>query len=238
MNKVAILYICTGKYIAFWHDFYVTAERYLLPNCEKTYFVFTDSEHILEEGRPNVRKILQGNLGWPGNTLFRYQIFRRYEHLFHEFDYMFFFNANIVFLEAVYEGELLPRVEEGITVVSHPGFYDKDPSVCPYERNPRSAAYVPYGHGGYYCLGGVNGGRTAEYLQLVRTLDERIMQDHHNGMLAVYWDESHFNKYIMTRTVKMLTPSYGYAEGVSLPFTPKILIRDKNRWGGHQYLRS
>lgn len=237
MDKIAILYICTGKYIVFWHDFYHTAQKYLLPNSEKTYFVFTDSEHILAEDQGHVRKIPQPNLGWPGNTLFRYQMFRPFEQELGGYDYVFFFNANIIFLDYVHEHEILP-VREGLTAVNHPGFYDKDPYSLPYERNPGSLAYVPWGQGNFYCLGGVNGGRSADFVQLIGALDQAIRQDYANGIIAVYWDESHFNKYVMGRRVRLLTPSYGFAAGMGLPFPAKILIRDKNEWGGHQYLRS
>ena len=43
MNKVAVLYICTGKYDVFWKDFYISYEKYFLPDCEKHYYVFTDA---------------------------------------------------------------------------------------------------------------------------------------------------------------------------------------------------
>lgn len=237
MGKVGILYICTGKYRIFWDEFYKTAEKFLLPNSEKTYFVFTDAEHITGENKPNVKKIYQQNLKWPGNTLFRYRMFIRIEDILSTFDYLFFFNANIVFLDFVFEGELLPR-EEGLMAVNHPVSYNKKPNAFPYERSPKSLAYVPFGHGSYYCLGGVNGGRTKEYFQLIRTLDERIMQDYRKGVIAVYHDESHFNRYIMGKTIRLLTPSYGYPEGKNLPFHPRVLIKDKKKWGGHQYLRS
>jgi hypothetical protein len=47
MTKVGILYICTGAYDVFFEGFYHTAEKFLLPNTEKHYFVFTESEKIV-----------------------------------------------------------------------------------------------------------------------------------------------------------------------------------------------
>ena len=44
--KIAILYICTGKYNIFWKDFYTSCEKNFIPNSEKHYFVFTDAENI------------------------------------------------------------------------------------------------------------------------------------------------------------------------------------------------
>lgn len=56
MCKVAVLYICTGTYTAFWKDFYVSAEKYFLPDCEKHYFAFTDTSKIYgEEDNPRVQ---------------------------------------------------------------------------------------------------------------------------------------------------------------------------------------
>ena len=71
-NKVGILYICTGKYDVFWEEFYKSCEKYFLPNSEKYYFVFTDSNHLYdEENNKNIKKYYQENLGWPDNTLKR-----------------------------------------------------------------------------------------------------------------------------------------------------------------------
>ena len=43
MTKVAALYIATGRYTVFWPEFYESAEKYLLKDCEVHYFVFTDA---------------------------------------------------------------------------------------------------------------------------------------------------------------------------------------------------
>ena len=37
--------------------------------------------------------------------------------------------------------------------------------------------------------------------------------------------------------LNMLSPEYLYPEGWSLPFEPKILLRDKHKYGGHGLLR-
>ncbi len=46
MTKVAVLYIATGKYTVFWPEFYESAEKYLLKDCEVHYFVFTDADDL------------------------------------------------------------------------------------------------------------------------------------------------------------------------------------------------
>ena len=37
MTKVAALYIATGRYTVFWPEFYESAEKYLLKDCEVHY---------------------------------------------------------------------------------------------------------------------------------------------------------------------------------------------------------
>ena len=62
--KIAILYICTGKYDIFWQEFYQSCEKNFLLNCQKEYFVFTDANHIYAENTASIHKIYQKNLGW------------------------------------------------------------------------------------------------------------------------------------------------------------------------------
>ena len=45
--KIAILYICTGKYNQFFNDFYSSCEsKFLKGRADKEYFVFTDDLSI------------------------------------------------------------------------------------------------------------------------------------------------------------------------------------------------
>ena len=60
----------------------------------------------------------------------------------------------------------------------------------------------------------------------------RIDQDDKNGIVAVWHDESHLNRYLSETfaldQLKTLTPSYCYPESWNLPFKKKILALDKN----------
>jgi hypothetical protein len=235
-KKVGILCVCTGKYQIFWKEFFISSECFLLPECQKTYYVFTDAPHLPYEECTHVRKIGQANWGWPGNTLLRYDMFLRAEQALLENDYLFFFNVNVAFSDYIYAREILPELE-GLTAVIHPNFFGRDNRSFVYERNPASTAYIPYGQGAYYYMGGINGGTTQEYLQMVRTLACNIRTDLSNGIIASVYDESHLNNYLLNKQVKVLEPSYGYPEGWNYPLPCKILIKDKAKWGGHGYLR-
>ena len=126
MLKIAILYICTGKYDVFWKEFYRSCEQYFLPNSNKNYFVFTDSKELYDEkNNDKIVKIYQEKLGWPYDTLMRFDLFSRIENKLAEFDYIFFLNANVVFLKTVEESSLFNN-DNDLFVVIHPGWIKRN----------------------------------------------------------------------------------------------------------------
>jgi hypothetical protein len=63
----------------------------------------------------------------------------------------------------------------------------------------------------------------------------RIHEDLKNGFTAIYHDESHLNKYLHGKNIKILSPSYGYPEDGNLPFEPTIMILNKIKHGGKYF---
>lgn len=230
-KKVAILYICTGTYVVFWKDFFRSYEKNFLPNCRKEYFVFTDAEALYGDDKcERIHRIFQNNLGWPDNTLKRYHIFSTIKDTLAEFDYCFFMNANCLCKGKVTEEEFLP-VTEPLLVVKHPGFWKKSVSQYTYDRNPQSTSYIKEGEGTYYVCGGVNGGQAKAFLELTEKIKENVDLDEEKGIVALWHDESHLNRYILNRDdFRILSPAYCYPEGWKMPFEKKILIREKSKW--------
>lgn len=234
--KIGILYICTGKYDVFWNGFYESAEQYLLPNIEKHYFVFTESKSI--EKSTFVHTIYQERLGWPNDTLMRFHLFLKVETALKEMDYLFFFNANYTFVQPIYAIDLLPvEADNFLTGQIHPVAYHKKRAQFDYEKNPASTAYIPNSIGKYYFAGGLIGGRTPEFLKMCRTLKQQIDADTSNNLIAQWHDESHINQYFSKVEPKKLHPGYCYPQGWFLPFEQKTLLLDKNKLGGHAFLR-
>ena len=230
---IAILYICTGNYQMFWKGFYLSTEKYFIPEVNKVYFVFTDAEEIFNEKNSNINKIFQKKLGWPLDTLMRFEMFSTIKNQLKEFDYIFFLNANMR-CQTLVSNDILP-LKEDFLAVKHPGFYNKQEKDFTYERNPKSMAYIEQGK--YYFMGGFNGGKANEFLSLIDECKKNIHIDLSNGIVAVWHDESHLNHYLLNKNVKILSPSYGYPENWSLPFEKKIIILDKQKHGGHEALR-
>ena len=132
--------------------------------------------------------------------------------------------------------EILPK-DEGLIVVKHSGYYSEHRNLFPYDRNANSSAFIPHTAGDVYVQGCFNGGKVVDFKLLIREIMENTQKDLDNGIMALWHDESHLNKYIITRKYKLLSPSYAYPEGLNLPFDKKIIIRDKNIFGGHDFLR-
>jgi len=239
--KIGILYICIGKYNIFWKDFYLTCEKYFIPESEKHYFVFTDAPEIeFEKENPRIHRIFQKNLGWPNNTLLRYELFLNSKNKIEKMDYLFYLNANLLFLNKINSDEFLPHDKEKLVGCLHPGYYNKTTDEFTYENNPKSKASITKGGGLNYFAGGINGGLTKDFIKVIEILKNNIDIDLKNNITAVWHDESHWNWYLNNHMniVKTLSPSYLYPEGKDLPFVPKIIIRDKSLLGGHAKFRN
>lgn len=237
--RIAVLYICTGNYHIFWESFYRSAQQYFLPAIEKHYFLFTDHPFQEYDTDPRVHLIYQEKLGWPYDTLMRFDMFLKAEEKLSDFDYIFFLNANIIFVDQVNE-EVLPDVNNnGLMGVQHPYFtWVTHPKDFPYERNRKSRAFIRRRRGDLYFMGGFNGGAGREYLTLIRTLDKNIKADLGKGIIARWHDESHLNSYFLGREVNILPPQYGCPEGMEGKFPgSRIIILNKEKFGGHDFLR-
>lgn len=223
--KIAILYICTGKYNQFFSEFYKSCEQYFLTDlASKHYFVFTDDMELTTAS--NVQLIKRECQGFPMDSLFRFEMFLSIKKELDFFDYIFFFNANMLFVAPI-GMEFLPT-KEGLMAVIHPGFYWKPACLFPYERNKRSKAYIGPSLPKYnYYMGSLNGGKTTEYLELINSCAINTRIDYNAGIIAVVHDESHLNKYLSEHVCLGLSPAYAYPEDWKLPFDAKIILRDK-----------
>lgn len=243
MDKVAILYIGTGRYTIFWDEFFRSCEKNFLRNYEKHYFFFTDSKDF----RPGYKITIvpQENLGWPLITALRYKILNKIKDELKNYDYVFFFNGNMEVIHEVTEEELLPSAGEGYIVAPLHSCNKRITSNhdFDYERNPLSASYIPFGEGKYYFHAGLLGGRTKEFLEMLDVCEKMMDEDLKNNFIPKFHDESVFNKYVLTHPHKILSNNYIHPTHgkpfLKLNPNVKIIQRDKAKfkYGGHAYLR-
>lgn len=195
--KIAVMYICTGKYERFWDEFYRTSEKYFYPDAEKHYFVFTESKRIMSMAYSNVTCIYQVKTGWPYDTLLRFHWFAMVQDKIKDYDYCYYCNANSVFVKKV-TPEIIPLPDEDKSIIlwCHTAHYDDYSSNdITTEKNPESTAYVGENvvcrsHGG-----GFFGGTSSAFLKMTLELRDNIQSDLDKGIIAVWHDQSHIIKY-------------------------------------------
>lgn len=241
--KIAILYIGTGRYTIFWKKFYQSCEKFFLKNADKQYFFFTDSNEF--KSNKNVTVIPQKNLNWPMIACMRYKILNSLKETLKDYDYAFFFNANMEFLREIKEEEFLPSAKDGgiVAALHSMNKREKDNLYFPYERNPKSSSCIPYGVGDKYYHSGILGGRVDSFLSLLNTCEEMMDADLAENLIPIVHDESVFNKYILDKNFLELSNYYIYPTVGKLFYRldkrVKIIQRNKSslKYGGHAYLR-
>lgn len=244
--KVCIVYICTGKYDIFFEDFYKSSEEFFLKSCDKKYFVWTESNLDVFD-KDNVVKIHQERLGWPLDTLMRFNLFSQRREELLEFDYVFFFNANMQVVDEISESEILPDENDNWLVsVEHPGY----PNLRgPLEMNVESTAYVEPWVQTQYRQGCLYGGTSKAFVDMIDELSTNVNKDLEKGIIADVWDESHMNKYFIRKKPKTLsgmiyaypnhTDAIKHTANYNYSGIKKCVQLDKTKFGGgHQALRS
>ena len=237
-KTIGIFYICTGKYAIFWEQFFISAEKHFCPGIKKQYFVFTDQEIKLKN--EHVKIIHQPRLGWPFDTLKRFHLFNNIREEAMRCDYLYFFNANMVFLRDVMPSDIFPTEEEQIVVTRHP-FYYESAIGGPFETDPKSAAYIKDTDATWYVAGGLSGGIAKHYYelgdQIIKTVDQDLAQDH----ISPWWDESHLNYHIAQhKNYRVLHPGFICPDQrkKGFPFKVYLVVLDKNNFGGHEFMRN
>ncbi len=227
-EKIAIIFIGTGRYIEYFQKFYDTSRKHFVANTPKTYFVFTDDTSLSElNGRDCVVPVETAAEAWPLSTLFRF----RYINLIHkqltEFSHIVYIDADMFFCSRVSEGEFFAH-DKPLFGVQHPGNYLI--GHAPYEMNSQSSASVAEGDDtSTYWQGCFWGGQSKDIFKLSRELARRIDSDLSRDVIARWHDESHLNKYFLENRslVHTYDPGYAYPEALNKNLRDKLLVEKK-----------
>lgn len=227
--KTAVIFIGTSEYLNFLPDWYESCEEYLLPDSEKTYFVFTDGSM---EGAPdNIVVRPTEHKSWPFVTLYRFKYIKECAEQLKEYDAILFVDADMKVVDKVTQKELFVKGKDLIGV-HHPCHHAQMPphNEFPgaFETDPNSLAHVTgdidfstYWQGCFW------GGRSKAVLAMIEELDRRITVDEERGIVAKWHDESHLNRYFLDNIDKVHTlhPMYAYPEVFAdhLDYEPKIV---------------
>ncbi len=223
--KIAITTIATGKYDVFVPSLIDSCEKYFLPNLEKNYFVFTDSDKILSSDK--VVKVNQNKLGWPYDTMMRFHMFERIEKMLSETNFCFFMNANMEVVSEIDISILPSSKNDGIVAFLHPGFFDQSKCKYTYERRKESNFCVPEGCENFYYQGCFFGGESSAFLEMTSILKKMMDDDLSNGITPLWHDESALNWYLLDKNPLVLNPGFGYPEYINLEEILNIYVQQK-----------
>jgi len=203
--KICILTIATNRYLKFIEPLRASIARQFLPGHDIRHLLFTN--HAVGPSQTlRVHRI--AHEPWPLPTLRRYEHFLAEKEFILDHDYCFYMDADM-------------RVDRGVgdeilgdmVAVRHPYQSFLPVAKRTYERNPRSLACVPVGQGTTYYAGGFQGGRTAAFMEMAAVLAARIRDDTERGIVAVWHDESHLNRYLVDHPPSVsLSPAYCFPE--------------------------
>lgn len=163
---------------------------------------------------------------WPAPTLMRYHLFLQQEEALKDFDYIFYMDADMRVVDKISDEIMGPA----LTAAPHPGYFVDKRFIPPLEPNPESAAYIQrlgqiIDDGGkprfipFYAAGGFQGGTSKAFLEAMHLLKASIDKDFNNNYVAIWNDESHWNKFLWEfqkggGNVTFLDPSYVYPDSL------------------------
>ena len=220
MKKIGLILISTNKYKIFVKPLIESARNFFLNNHEVTYYLFTDSDEFNDLGDDVVINKIE-HLEWPMITLYRYKTFVKHKDILSTEDYLFYCDIDMRFVDDVGDeilGDLVATI--------HPGFLGGRGTP---ETKPQSTAYIHPNDELVYYAGGFNGGSSSNFLEMSEQIDKNIDIDFNNGIIAIWHDESHLNKFFTkNKPTPILSPSYCYPESWNLNYTKKLLALDKD----------
>ena len=222
MKKAAIIFLGTGKYIDLFERYSESIFKYFLPEYEKTIYCFTDLEYSSND---HIKYIKIEHLAPPLVTLKRYETMLKIENDLLNFDYVFYIDADMVVVDYVTNIAFENYKYFG---VQHPGFIGQ---IGTYETREISTACVTErDNRSIYYQGCLWGGSSKSVVELCKVLSKNIELDMINGIIAVWQDESHLNRFFIDNKndVYLFTSSYAYPEKWNLNMEKKIIHLDKS----------
>lgn len=230
--KIALISICLNPpYWQYISPMIESARKFLLKGHEVDFLLWTDMPPETNLGS-GVSIFPTESCEWPLPTLFRYHLFLGQEEKLKEYDYVFYCDADMLFVSKVGD-EILG---EGLTAAAHPMYALRREYIHPYEPNPESTAFIPATgrhldnprrFEPFYAAGGFQGGRTEMFIDAMKVMKERIDKDFQNNYIARWNDESHWNRYLYENQPSVfLNPSYVYPDSLNKAYYQKVWGRN------------
>lgn len=236
--KIAINVIATNKYLYFLDKLCHSISNNFDEYIKISIIVYTNMEippSVVERNnRINFRRVHIEHEDWPYTTLKRFEYFMKDADFLLSCDYCYYIDADSMLVSKI-DNDIFP--ESGMVGTIHPCLYNGTGTP---ERNPDSKAFIPHEANNRYYCGGFFGGKSDQFIKMSREIMDNINDDLSRGIIAVWHDESHINKYFYDNTPEIiLDHPFAVAENLTpIKEESKILFLDKNVIGGHEFFRN
>jgi histo-blood group ABO system transferase len=199
-RKVLLHIIATNKYDRYIQGVIESARNHFLKEEEVTFVVYTDSDWFLSINNSDVICLQIGHEPWPGPTLKRFHYFSLALGLINSSDFSFYIDVDSLFVRDI-TAQNLGIIDEfgGMIGTLHPGFYGKNGTP---ERRASSLAYISEETENSYFCGGFFGGSSESFAKAIIKLRDNIDSDLSRGIVAIWHDESHLNRYFLDNPPK------------------------------------
>lgn len=171
--------------------------------------------------RDDVHIIPTEPIEWPYPTLLRYNLFLQQEEKLKDYDYIFYCDVDMRFVNVVGD-----EILSDLTAALHPMYALDKRFWPPYEPNENSASYIkrpgriiqdngkPRFQPEYYA-GGFQGGKSGKFLEAMKVMRKLIDDDRVRNYLPIWNDETVWNKYLSENPPEqVLSPSYIYPDSL------------------------
>ncbi|KAM6950953.1 globoside alpha-1,3-N-acetylgalactosaminyltransferase 1-like [Lycodopsis pacificus] len=213
--RVAVLLFAVGKYTRFLKGFLESAEKHFLVDFRVTYYIFTDNKGDvpaieLAEGRnisvitvPSAKRwqeVVLGRMKWAAATIDN--------RIRNEADYLYMMD-----IDSIFHNRIGAETFSQLSAVLHRGYRNSKRTGFPYERRPKSKAFIPVDEGDYYYTAAIWCGYLEDMYKLVKYCYTQSEEDAKNNIEAVWQEESHLNRYLLyNKPTKVLSPEYLWSD--------------------------
>lgn len=209
-KKILLHIIATGKYDRYLDKIINSAKEFFFTDSDLHFIIYTDSELYQNGSDLNIHKFQISHEPWPGPTLKRFEYFCLSEDLIIDSDFCFYIDVDSMFVKKLdFESLGMDENLRGMIGTLHPGYYGRNGTP---ERRPFSTAYIPQGSNNLYYCGGFFGGSSREFLGTIKLMRENIQKDLENGIIAIWHDESHLNRFFFDNP-----PAFTLGRGLACP---------------------
>lgn len=163
-----------------------------------------------------------GSVEWPLPTLFRYHTFLQQEEKLQDYDYIFYCDIDMQFVN--YVGDEI--LGDGLTAALHPMYALRKNFIAPFEPNPESSAYVNFDN--RYYAGGFQGGKAKDFINAMKEMRKTVDTDFEKKNYIARWnDESHWNRFLRNNPPSIiLSPAYIYPDSLINEYYIKVWGRN------------